>query len=648
MSADISATDWISSVSSVVAALVGIITLFTVYIGAMQLLSQSRMYRLGLSWRSLGPWRSTAAKSTLFGLQRRVFTPNVSLKFLVKQKWKPNLTFPTGFSRSECVERGDNVQAKTTWVNFMQALNLSPSDNGLFEMQDAAELVNGIIPMHWTGHDLVGFSSILGFQSHEDCPSFISPMPLPMQWSGPLGWLQFRSSSNGCIAEFRRRMGLKDQISTNLHKQLHRLRDLPLESYALDSRLWNSIGGFSLGDKRYLYLGGADRHARPQDSEDDMPMTGTQMYDDLMAHDLPDDEIIRKLFGKKEDRPTALRRDVEKRGVGRTQRGHDGDVPDFLHSAVRDAMESSEKKQILRPCPGLLSVTVQGELAYNRGLNIEDCREYDRKYIDAEDIDHGKYPYNLGDMYMDLELLKLMKEAVLLLRPDGFYFSPAYHLYKDLIQVYQHVEKQSNKLVNIFPHLSDSSTTPLDQSQGSLFSNSTSSQGQNYGCVYFAMELCNELQQTRKGKRACFTVTDMRLMALSTTDLKDIISPTKDRDSQDLVWAFLYSPKLFDDVLELLKTAKPEQILTTRVTTKVTTEGKSLDCADLLHVGKEQEDEKQIALYEVPELGNAEFTGAQVLASLSVVLITYFWIEKRWCTDVAAYERTMPQSVLMT
>lgn len=175
-----STTDVISAVSGVVSTIVVVVTLLTVYLGAMQLLSQSRMHRAGLSWRSLGLWQSTVAKSRLFGLQRRIVTASISPKMLVQKSWTPSLTFPIGFSRYHFIEHGERFQAKTSWVNLLQALGLSPHDNEFFELQDASESINGVVPMRWTGQDFVGICSVLGFQSHEDTPSFYSQMPLPM------------------------------------------------------------------------------------------------------------------------------------------------------------------------------------------------------------------------------------------------------------------------------------------------------------------------------------------------------------------------------------------------------------------------------------------------------------------------------------
>lgn len=303
MAAD--ATDWISTVSSVVAAIVGIVTLVTVYIGALQLLSQNRMYRLGLSWRSIGPWQPVVAKWALFGLQRRISSPIVSLKALLAEGWEPNISFPAGFAKTKngCLEKAHGpVQAQATWVNFMQAIDLSPDDSKFYEMYDAPELVNGIVPMLWKGKDLAGMCSILGFQSFESRPSFKDPMPIPMQWSGPLGWLQFRTSDHGCIAEFRRRMVLRNQISLDLHDhEFVKGSALKHEPHFLHSRLWISINGLTLdmnGQLKTLYLGGADEDERPQETDEGPHKTDDELLDELRSKDLSSEDIMQRLFGK--------------------------------------------------------------------------------------------------------------------------------------------------------------------------------------------------------------------------------------------------------------------------------------------------------------------------------------------------------------
>ncbi|KAI1472029.1 uncharacterized protein F4812DRAFT_456127 [Daldinia caldariorum] len=632
-------SDWISAVSSVAAAIVGLMTLVTVYTGAIQILSQNRMYKLGLSPESLGPWTAKVAQSTLLGFQWRISTPSVSLKSLVKNKWQPNIVFPVGFPRRGCVERGDNVMAKASWVNFMQGLGLSPTDDTFYEMWGVSGLVNCIVPMRWTGQDLVGICSILGFQSFEKEPSFKSPMILPMQWSGPLGWVQFRSSENGCVAEFRNRIDLYNQIPLDFHKYYNDWSsDLPREPYYLESRLWNSINGLYLkeGGGTSLYLGGAIKCNVDQDPGDEEDIPQDQVLDDLMSADLPNEDILRMLFGRRKDRPAALQREFERaRGGGRPFAGkrREDDTDDFLNSMLRDTMESSNKKQVFLPCPGLLSVSFHGELAHNRGLSIKDSKEYRRIYIDNKDVDKIRYPYKLGDLYMDKKLLKYVKEAILLLRPDGFYFSPTPRLYGDLCEAYQHIEDQIKK--KIF------AIDDKPRAQGSKVPNGSPTVPPltgKYAYLDYGMRLCNELQVTRKTAKACFSVDDMRLFSKAACALKEILSPTGRSDGEGLVWAMLYCTDLSTNVRRWFEAAGNDK--EAFFSAKITSKHGQLDCASLLSLADPAEQEKltlkTATTFTVPLLDDGEFTGAQILAALTIVFITYFWISKKWITDVAA------------
>jgi hypothetical protein len=419
-------------------------------------------------------------------------------------------------------------------------------------------------------------------------------------------------------------METSNQISDDMHRGW-RNYEFPQESRFLKSRLWNSINGFSLL-KNTLFLGGADKGERPQEAEEDDPeISQAELFGELMSSDFSDEEILRKLFGKKEDRPKALRRGVERGGPGLAQRNRDGDMPDFLDEVLRDTMDSSNRKQVMRPCPGLLSVTVQGELAYNRGLKIDDCEEYDRKYTAAEDVDRLKYPYNLGDLYMDRTLLGLMKEALLLLKPDGFFFSPTYSLYRDVCEVYEHIEEQSNKLRQIFPH------------------NCVPELSHNSSYLYDAMSLCNELQSTRKTARAVFSVDDMRLLAKASWSLKELISPKKDDHGSDLVWAMLYCQELSSDIR--IRISLKDANMSDFLAAKATCVDGILDCTALL--ATDTAVNEKAGKYKIPLISDGEYTGSQILAALSDVFITFFWIEKKWITDVAAYDTTMPQSVIM-
>lgn len=320
-----------------------------------------------------------------------------------------------------------------------------------------------------------------------------------------------------------------------------------------------------------------------------------------------------------------------------TQRsqGRDGDTPEFLSAMLKDKLEILNKKEVLRPCPGLLSITVEGELAYNRGLDIEVCHEYDRKYTEPEDVDHTTHPHNLGDLYMDDELLALMKNALLLLQPDGFYLSCTKNLYADILEVYEHISKQSNVLKEIFPP--KKSMTALEQPRSSV------NEGYGYPGLKFAMDLCNDLQRTRKTARACFTVEDMQLLAKASSMMRKFLDRAAAKNGRDLIWALLYCPRLVPNILQAVRTVDYAILLDAKI---VCTNG-MLDCTAMFRVKSEVMVERYNEPYKVALVADGEYTGAQMIAALCATLITYYWIEAKWITDVSMYDTTMPQSVLL-
>ena len=364
-----------------------------------------------------------------------------------------------------------------------------------------------------------------------------------------------------------------------------------------------------------------------------------------MSNDFSDWVIMRKLFGEMEKRPKALRREFDRSKPNMMQRGlghRDNDSPDFLDAILRDELDSQDKKQVLRSCPGLLFVSVQGELTYSRGLSVTNYSKYDRKYTEAEDVDHTKYPYNFGILYIDFELLTLLEKALLLLRPDGFYFSPAYHLYRDLYQIYKNIEDQSIVLKEIFPMQSIKAPQDSNHSKERKFSattTTTSSPSPKRDCrFYFAMLLFDGLQRTRKTARACFSVDDMRLLANASSELRG----EPKLSDEDLIWAVLYCPELSRWILKALKTAKKAEFFTARVT-----------CKDGLFevsaaIGSDMVgNEKATGQFKIPLVSDSEFTGEQLIGAVALVFITFYWIEKKWVADVAAHDNTIPQNVLM-
>ncbi|KAK3983875.1 hypothetical protein QBC44DRAFT_302390 [Cladorrhinum sp. PSN332] len=640
-----SPVEWLSAVSSIASAVIAMVTLLTVYLAAVQLATQNRMYKLGLSYGSLGPWRPRVAVSSSLGLRRRIYTPTLNLPSLVESAaWKPELTFPIGFPKSPNpdVEEGTaHVQVKASWVNFMQALSISPNPSpdgkDIYEMQDASELVNGVVPMPWVGKDLVSICSILGFQSHENKPSFKDPMPLPMQWSGPLGWLQFRSSTNGCVAEFRRRMRLFNQIPDTIHRHWQN-EDMPNKDHFLRSRLWHAIGGFSLPDGGVLYLGGAESRTQPRDMQNETSGTEespTRLFDDLVSTDMPDEDILDKLFGEK-DRPKAVQRDADRNNITQANPGtHGSERSGFLDSLFGGELEklksdSSPTYELIRPCPGLLSTSIGGELACSRGLGVNGWNEYDRKYLPADEkLDSSEYRHRFGDLCMNDQPLRFLKEALLFLRPDGFYFSPARMLIQDLTEIYGHIDQQSNRVLQIFPV----------EKEENIFEHAEGSAAKSGIRLCQAMILCNNLQSTRKTARAMYSVEDMRILAKASHSLKPIISGPG--QTEDLVWAMLYCP----DLSRHIRTSLTRGNLAQFAAAEARCEGGVLDCATL--PGLCGSDAEKPVQYTVPLVGNGTYTGMQILAAMADVFIRYYWIDKRWISDVTMYDFTIPQSVAM-
>lgn len=631
-------TDWISAVCSLVAAIVAVVTLLTVYLAAMQILSRRQVYRLGVSTKSLGPWKSKVVTPSLLRMQTQISTPTISLPNLVKKNWQPNVTFPTGLSPKTAVPDPEcgPVLAEASWVNFLEGLGLEPIKSAaLYEMQSESEMVNGIVPMRWKGRDLVGICSILGFQVPENKPDLKRPMPLPTQWSGPLGWLQFRTSSDGCIVEYRRRAVLKNQLPADIHGYYQSLK-ISHRPLCLVSRLWQSISGLHLPDKnKVLYIGGTNPWGKnTRDREDDVQRSTDEICDEVMKFDPTEEEIRRMLFGKKSKRPDAAQKGLSQMsqspsaslpGLPEFLRGLGGG--DFLKSS---GTGKSGKMEVLNPCPGLLSVIVQGELADSRGLDFYNCHEYYTQYTDPEEVNKTTHPYKLGHLCMDLVLLELMKEAVLNLKPDGFYFSPTVNLYHNVSGIWSHVEDQTYKFKHIFQ--------PVElenwRSDPSWANNVESPNSQ----LYYAMVLCNEFQRIKTTSRAMFTIDDMRMISKASESLRRIVSP----QGMDLIWAIIASPELFSDLVQRFgqDSFKVQSVLDS----SVKCQNGIVNCTSLSDA---ELDPGLDGRYSVPLMGEGDFPGIRILAAFLDVFLTFFWMESKWISDVAMCDTTMPQSVTM-
>jgi len=687
------ATDWLSAVSGLVAAVIALITLFTVYVAALQLLSQRKAYRHSLSYSALGTWRNKVFKSSLFGLRGSVSTPSVSLAKLIEERWNPAFAFPLGIPSTKPkkratfrdIEKGKSSQvlARAGWVNFMQGLGLSCKDDKFFEMQYETALLNGCVPMRWRGPDLVGICAMLGFQSHEKTPSFSTPMSLPMQWSGPLGWVQFRGGFEGCVAEFRRRTIMINQLSEDIHKH-YKTSDLTSQS-TLVSRLCYSLGGLCAnvnGSDNLFYIGpwdaertieyllegvretvdkkddkdddaksedhesdgGSKASNTASDSDDDSDGSSSdggnsvrEVFNHLEKNSIPDEEMLEKVWGLQ---PL----EIKKRGLGVKK----GEVRgELIKSAPDEARKRHRKEKGLRealvPCPGILSVVIQGEVATSCGIDLTKCVEYHRVFSYFEEVRAKQHPYRMGNMVMDRATLKLFKSSLLKLKPDGFYFTPTGVLSADITDIYTHVR---------------SGLFGLDQ----VCSEFSSAAWNNSKDLFWASKLCNEMQQKRRKARVIFSVNDMGIISKASLCLQKNAYA-----SDQLFWSLLVCPALFKDVMERLQNIDAES-LKLLLDCGVQINNEVLVCPELTQVAKksnekanDDDDGSEVSVevdhqgrtgegevdYAVPECAEGDFSGMDIIGAFLNVCLTFFWIEKRWISDVSIYTAAIPPTVMM-
>ncbi|KAK1763630.1 hypothetical protein QBC33DRAFT_613519 [Phialemonium atrogriseum] len=686
-SESISVADYISTVCSVIAAVFGLVTVVTVVVAVRQLLTEHRAYASGLSQQALGPWHDKVRTRRLLGLQQEINTPTITVPSLLKANWNPQFVFPGAPASTPQDGRTDpeKALAKASWVNFLAAIGVKLNDQNLYQMSPQPNLVNGIVPMRWEGKSLAAICSLLGFQSSEQKPSFKEPMKLPMHWTGPLGWLQFREGPNGCIVEYRRRALIADQISPEVHLFF---KSVPqrTEDHSFVARLWRSINGMMIGDKKALYLGGTDerseRRAKRREAGENLEKTGSDDsrpdFDGLMKGKtgaptekrnlstasttvatphtpIPDaglkrredDDLFEDLMKapSKEDIMKKLRNPNNPRGKDESdwETELDAELGGLRDMLRRMREKGLGKMEVFVPCEGLLSVVVQGELANSRGLSIQDCTEYSRAYVDYDDVNQKRTPYRLGDLFMDEDLLKLMKQAVGFIKPDGFYFTPTKWLASDVAEVYRHINRACENPKNeeaVFPELQlkDWPTTCNDRE-----------------CLHYTMVLCNNFQHIRLHGRAHFTIGDMVVIGKASRSLPKVA---------DLVWSMLISPDLFNDLnrafnrsIEEFKAPRGWDFLDAEVSCS----NGVLNCTDLMRsCGVSRDDDIKYATtastppaqtdpmdYTVPLCSNNTFQGSQVLASFLDVLVTHFWVEKSWITDVESYDHVIPQTITM-
>lgn len=649
---DPNVTDWISASFVVSATIIALITLFTVYISALQILSQRRRYRHGLSDFALGPWKSKVVSSSLFGLHNRLQTPAISLPRLIDQKWEPQFTFPAGFLMQESAESAADIEkdpqsfalAKTSWVTFLQAIGITPDKEALFDMQYESEMINGTVPVRWRGSDLSIFCSMLGFQSNEpEPPQYKLPMPLPTQWSGPLGVLQFRSGFEGCVVEFRRRTKLNNQLSLKFHSHYTKRILPPDESLPLlFHQLCNSVGGMGVdtdGKRRLLYLGYADynhilevleglkREEETDEKEQEAQeidgiskgssQTMVDVFQELEATNMSDDDILEKVWGLPPKTKKKPANDPKKSEV-RSEL-----VDDIEEQRKKKERKKRALKEVLIPCPGLLSVIVSGDLAASRELDIANAYEYHRRLVPFAKINRETYPFNLGDLYMGRDTLELMKNALSHIKARAFFFSPTSVLAGDLMDVYEHVREEYLQAARVF--------TTADEAHWN-----------GWNELWNGAELINEMQRLWKSIQREFSVEDVAVVSQASITVRRLIKP----ENADLGWALLVCPKLFRRLAKFLSKAEGSD-LQIFLNTTIEIEKENVNGAGFesnLRLGDAKEED---ATYAVPLCRDGTFTAVELTAAFMDLWLTFYWIEMKWTTNVHIYGGSIPPTILM-
>ncbi|TGZ81266.1 hypothetical protein EX30DRAFT_371620 [Ascodesmis nigricans] len=99
---DVHAIEWAGGVASLISALIGIFTLLTVYVAAIQVLNRRPQYQLGASRKSLEPWKDVIVSSSIFRMQTCINAPKViSVPDLLKHGRDLDLDFLKGFSHKD-------------------------------------------------------------------------------------------------------------------------------------------------------------------------------------------------------------------------------------------------------------------------------------------------------------------------------------------------------------------------------------------------------------------------------------------------------------------------------------------------------------------------------------------------------------------
>lgn len=349
---------------------------------------------------------------------------------------------------------------------------------------------------------------------------------------------------------------------------------------------------------------------------------------------MSDDEMRELIWGKRSQWPDAIRPEALHQGHSKLQ---------VLQDDKQGGKNLKRKAAVFTPCPGLLSRIIEGEWLAYRGLHqSQKIHEYRRIYEEPEDVDKRKYPFNLGILWMNDDVLGHIKVAISLLKPDGFFFSPGeLALADDMIQCYTNVQNLLSDLKeDVFPQ------ETLDE-----WSKEKQSEDSDANLILNSMRLCNELHR-RQAYKPNYSVEDVKVCSKASLALMKHATAS----GEELYWAMLVSSKVLSGIFQRLQKRLP---IKTILSGKVVVSRGTVDCTEF--GGKEhgsardqpdlQEKYDQLPLVAMNQTMEASeglvFTGMQVLAVFADLVITWYWVRGGMVTDVGKYDATIPRSVAM-
>ncbi|KAF8419086.1 hypothetical protein EV426DRAFT_296094 [Tirmania nivea] len=643
-------------------------------------------------------------------MSNRIQTPIVRFAKLVKNDWQPTLAnslpIPRAHSESkeeafgrignilgaialpahprlaDCeaqavlshLEDGDRPEA--SWVNFLDVLGIQPCHTELYELQPEPELFKGIVPMRWRGRDFAALCSMLGFQAASTA-STKTTMELPTQWSGPLGWMQFRASSEGCVVEFRLRMGegCPTYLPYDTREFFKNARAAPMHFVR---RAWQSIGGYVYDSLDSSTSAGIGVNCAPRI----LFFSGIRDKKKVKPPPRTVDELLRQVMAKKGASDDDLRNIVlgsqqEQWNDDPANEGSDSEGSRLLdglsqllpsdvgrgprHNPGQRKTKDSRKLELLTEDPGLLHTVADGTWADTRGLHWRNrVDEYCRFLIsDAELAIRGNC-FRAGNLCIDkTKLLPRVKSALRFLRPDGFYFSPTHLMAADLKDIFEHVMSQLStcKKSDIFSPNAMNPLQAIRQGQPMTTVSAANKQKhpvQPHEIVLHAATLVNAVHFATQNSRNHLRHEEIKLLSNASWMLTQILQHTGPC-AADFEWSVMMCAPLFEHLLKWFGSEdfkldtefldRPcvaiELVDGEENTSKIRFENKG-------YVNKMWPSERLTGTYMLPLVGNGDLDGKTVIYGFLNVLFIYFWvIPLRWSSDVQRYDSTIPLSVTM-